>query len=268
MLRVEIRFDDCCGNGKNSFAITGNVTRGNSGRDGDWLAGGCLHDDIAAIFPELAPLIRWHLFDDAGPMHYIANAVYLAGNRDHSGRLAGEPSAFVDVIQFGDVPNRVRVPKGLLPFLQELEIACDDDGKAAALVPIAVDGDRSGAFKFAPKWQYAGQMPLKWHECPFDSEEEAARFADSFINHAPTFHRMATAWSEGKERDLDGARRAACWPDATDAELCQDRDDLRAALEARLPARMAEFRDAVRGAGFYLTPADATEAGAGALART
>lgn len=81
-IRAEIRFDDSCGNGHNTFAITAEVRRPKA-RDCD--ACGCLHDDIAAVFPELAPLIKWHLVSTDGPMHYPANALYHAGDRDCDG---------------------------------------------------------------------------------------------------------------------------------------------------------------------------------------
>lgn len=38
--------------------------------------GGCLHDEIAEVFPELEPLIKWHLCDVDGSMHYVANSLY------------------------------------------------------------------------------------------------------------------------------------------------------------------------------------------------
>lgn len=38
-----------------------------------------IHDDIAKHFPELAPLLRWHLCSTDSPMHYVANALYWAG---------------------------------------------------------------------------------------------------------------------------------------------------------------------------------------------
>ncbi len=52
-------------------------------RSGDH-AFGCLHKDIQKYFPDLVPLIKWHLcaahFDGtkiiAVPMHYIENAIY------------------------------------------------------------------------------------------------------------------------------------------------------------------------------------------------
>lgn len=71
-LRVNVRFDDDCNNGHNTFAITGDV-RDARGRE---IAMGCLHDDIAQVFPELSHLIQWHLCSSDGPMHYIANTLY------------------------------------------------------------------------------------------------------------------------------------------------------------------------------------------------
>jgi hypothetical protein len=87
MLTVCLRFDDGCRNRHQSFAITSNIKLPKAH---DIEAGGCLHDEIAKVFPELAPLIKWHLFDTTGPMHYIANTVYLAGDRDYNGLRKGE----------------------------------------------------------------------------------------------------------------------------------------------------------------------------------
>lgn len=78
---AEVRYDDECDNGHNSFGITATIEekRGNKWRDCSW---GCCHDEVAKHFPELAPFIKWHLFDAIGPMHYVANTVYHAGNRN------------------------------------------------------------------------------------------------------------------------------------------------------------------------------------------
>lgn len=89
-MRVELQFDDQCKNGHNTFSITAEVTTPASKRRRDIEAGGCMHEEIARVFPELAPLIQWHLTSTDGPVHYIANTVYHAGDRDHNGLLAGE----------------------------------------------------------------------------------------------------------------------------------------------------------------------------------
>lgn len=86
-MTVDLRYDDDCGNGHNSFAITAEVRLP---RARDIEAGGCLHEEIARVFPELAPLIKWHLVSADGPMHYLANTIYHAGDRDHDGLRKGE----------------------------------------------------------------------------------------------------------------------------------------------------------------------------------
>lgn len=80
-ITATVRYDDQCGNGHNTFSITGSMSDG---------SGGCIHEDIAHFFPALAPLIKWHLVSSDGPMHYISNTVYMAGDRDHNGLKAGE----------------------------------------------------------------------------------------------------------------------------------------------------------------------------------
>jgi hypothetical protein len=80
-----VRWDDQCGNGKNSFSVTATIYE-----DGKDVAGGCCHEEVVKHLPELAHLIRWHLFDPFGPMHYVSNTVYHAGDRDHRGLKIGE----------------------------------------------------------------------------------------------------------------------------------------------------------------------------------
>lgn len=87
MIRATVRYDDQCRNGHNSFSITGEIYV--PGRS-DIEAGGMLHEDIAKAFPELAPLLKWHLCSSDGPMHYVANTIFQASERDCHGLLAGE----------------------------------------------------------------------------------------------------------------------------------------------------------------------------------
>ena len=48
-------------------------------KNGRWRdeGGGADHKAIAAHFPELEPLIKWHLTATDGPTHYMANARYF-----------------------------------------------------------------------------------------------------------------------------------------------------------------------------------------------
>jgi hypothetical protein len=96
-----IRHDDECGNGHNTFSITGNIYSKHGdkketplileeGQQVYWEGGGCCHDDIVKAIPKLEPYIKWHLCSTDGPMHYIANTLYNAGDRDCWGLREGE----------------------------------------------------------------------------------------------------------------------------------------------------------------------------------
>lgn len=84
-VQVKLRFDDECRNGHMSFAVTGTVYEGSKD-----VGGGCIHDTLRDWFPELASLIKWHLMSSDGPMHYIANTIRHASDRDHWGLRKGE----------------------------------------------------------------------------------------------------------------------------------------------------------------------------------
>jgi len=101
-ITVQVRFDDECGNGHNTFAITADIPRLGMF--------GCLHDEIREHFPELAHLIRWHLVSTEGPIHYIANTTYFASATDWKGdpqtpdleaarRAANWPDATLEQLQ-------------------------------------------------------------------------------------------------------------------------------------------------------------------------
>lgn len=79
---VEIRHDDECGNGHNTFSITANIYKRGQRSDRDYITGGCLHDEIEKHFPELAHCIKWHLCSTDGPLHYVANSLYHASSID------------------------------------------------------------------------------------------------------------------------------------------------------------------------------------------
>lgn len=108
---AEVRYDDQCGNGHNTFSITGEI-RIPGHRDVETC--GCIHEDIAKAFPELAPLIKWHLVSSDGPMHYVANTMYHAGNRDCHGLLKDEFRPFFD--KEGKEVWRLNIPSEYMHF--------------------------------------------------------------------------------------------------------------------------------------------------------
>lgn len=87
LIQAHVRYDDACGNGHNTFGITATV-RVQGKLDVETCR--CMHEEIAKAFPELSPLIKWHSCSSDGPLHYLANTIYHAGDRDHNGLRAGE----------------------------------------------------------------------------------------------------------------------------------------------------------------------------------
>jgi hypothetical protein len=239
---VTVRFDDECGNGHNTFAITAHVT---VPKKRDWVACGCLHDDICKAFPELAHLIKWHLCSTDGPMHYIANTVYLASDRDHWGLREGEErvSSWERAVEFTGFPIRWRDRSSA--FIKWLETA---QGADFELIRIDHEGTEKDRELFGPKWTLGG-APDKWHECPFDTEAEGLEFLAAMTLGYQVV-KVPTAYSrgKGKPRELDLARQSAVWPEATDAEMTAP--DLEARLKARLPQLLADMRRDVEALGF------------------
>lgn len=252
VIRAEVRFDDNCRNGHNTFAITADVRDSRYHGSRGEIAGGCCHEAIAKTFPELAHLVRWHLTSTDGPMHYIANTVYLAGDRDHFGRRKGEVASAERRISFGANPIKHRLPSKFIAFL---EAAKPHPGRGAYdFEVIAVPHERDPK-TYGTKYTYGG-YGSRWHECPFDNETRARDFLVALQTCEPKFHTVPTTWSEGKPRDLDAARRTAIWPDASDAELSVEPDQLKLALAKRHPHLMRAFRQDMEAAGLIWTDSD------------
>lgn len=209
-LTAKVRWDDQCGNGHNSFSVTGSIygpdriegettIRHESGRTLWNFAGGCCHEEIAKRIPELAPFIKWHLFDPCGPMHYVANTVYHVSDKDSHGLSKGERKQLRN--------GRTGKP------VWELVVR---NANGEALANIGHNAWRDSA------------------ECPEDTF--TVKWEPVWIN------------GEGKARELNHARATAVWPDATDEDLTAP--GLEARLLARLPALVAEFKAAVESLGF------------------
>lgn len=253
-MRLRVEFDDELRNGANSFAITCTIDEIKSnGRIVDY-GGGADHVEIARAFPELAHLAQWHLCATDGPMQYVANTVYLAGDRDPRGKRAGEPWAFSEAIQFGDNPIKHKVKRKFWQFLKD---AKPHNGRGAYDFEVIEVAERkestSGKTEYYRKYTFGG-FAAKWYECPFDTEQEALDFLKALQTCKPQFLQIPTLFSDGKARELDAARRVAIWPDATEAELSLPKEELTERLKARLPDLLKRFRETVEGAGFLWQP--------------
>ena len=194
---AEVRYDDQCGNGHNTFALTGTIYEAVDGRWRDY-SGGCIHEDIAKRFPDLARYIKWHLCTSEEPWGYVGNTVWYAGDRDTWHLRKGE---------------KLHLRHG------KTGVPCWD------MVMRDENGDTCGLLTFVTS-----------------PEKPTSKFTVSWEPHYVI--------GEGKERELDAARRAAVWPEATDEQLMLEPEELKKLLTARLPALMAEFRKDMESLGF------------------
>ena len=245
-ITAEVRFDDQCKNGHKTFAITGEILR--KARNGRWEFGSCgqIQDDIAKHFPNLVPYFKWHLCSTDGPLHYLANTLYHASGKDCWGRRKGEPSAWERRIRFfvpadGDpFPVSFQVPDSFAKFLE------DNRRDTYTMKVVEVQhGNDEGGYKFSDQYTFTGHNEDKWGPTPFRTKREAEELLEALQIYNWEIEKVPTAWSEGKEPDLEAARATAIWPDAT-LEQLQDEEQ----LKARLPGLLAEFRAAVEILGF------------------
>jgi len=238
-LVIRIRHDDSCGNGHNTFSITGDLYSRIEGTD-KWRSETCgmVHEDIARLAPELKPLLKWHMCATDGPLHYLANTLYFASDKDCWGRRKGEPSAWDYVLVVGSVGVIVEVPKLLWQWLRT--------SPKCPLTVLPVEHLKEPE-KYEPCYTFDG-FEASWGSAPFefDKRYKAQNLADIINSGAPIrFEKRPVAFSKGKVPELEAARRAAIWPDAT-LEQLQNKE----LLEARLPSLMQEFKEVVESLGF------------------
>lgn len=252
-MRVEIRYDDECRNKHNSFAITATVVTDRSRKMRDIEAGGCMHEEIARVFPELESLIQWHLFDSNGPMHYPANALYHATNWADSRYEPGTPCQWETRIRFGNFPITFAFSKRFREYLaarieHSRSTLKTNPAHVAKFAPVAVPyvkKDARDTYDFGPHYTVTGDDCKVWHEAPFKNERDAQEFCDALNTYELTFEKVPTDYAKEKPRNLEYARSSANWPEATDEQLCAPRAELEKALLDRLPAMMERFHAAI-----------------------
>jgi hypothetical protein len=250
-IHCDIRFDDNCKNGRNSFSITGHIIDPSIRGADKWECGGCIHEEIAHYFPELAHLIKWHLCDTAGPMHYPGNVTYHAGDRDYHGLKKGEVRSYDDRFYFGD--NPISIPCKSKKFAEFALSIPKDEAANLEVIPVDNVPREPGGFRYT-KYTLSG-FYVECHYCPFDTFLEASQFIAG-MSQGLRLGRHPRLFSEGKKRDLKAARSCAVWPDAPDKVLFLDKPQLEAVLLERLPKLIEDFRADVESLGFYWSAAD------------
>jgi len=252
-LFINLRFDDECNNGHNTFAITGSLYQGSykvePASEQNLISCGCLHDEIAKYAPELAYLIKWHNVSSDGPMHYLANTLYNVGDLDCWGRKKGEPYNFTRKLKFNNSPFLYKPSRELLNFIDLVGVAAD--WKDFKIVEIHHKNSRhKNEYQFSPKYSFNGMDTEEWHRAPFDSVQEANNFVAAMTNCKVEIVQEPTSWGEGKDRDFKAARNSAVWPEATDEQLSLPKEDLKKLLLERLPALMQNFKSDMEKLGF------------------
>jgi len=231
---VTIRHDDECGNGHNSFSITGDIYKAGRRSDSAFLTGGCIHEEIEKHFPELTQYIKWHMTSTDGPMYYLANSLYHASDKDYKGKRAGEPSRFETRLQIDEIPYTLKFRESFIHWLAENRSRLND------LEVLGIDHDDRETF--GTKYTL-GDYGTRWHDCPFDNETDALAFLKTIQEYPFYVVHVVTAYSEGKTPDLEAARNSAVWPDAELKDFTKEK------LEARLPVLMKDFKQAVESLG-------------------
>jgi hypothetical protein len=264
LMHAEVRFDDNCKNGHNSFAVTGTGWYDNwKSRDCDFC--GCCHEEIEKVFPELKHLIKWHLMSSDSPMHYVSNTVYHASNL-HNGLVKGEPNSWENRLKFGAFPITFSLDKAFLTWLvaalkhRATTPSSNPDRPKFDVVEVQYVKRTGESYNYSPNYSLDGYTDT-WHVAPFKNKRDAEEFSEALRVYERDVEvvSIVTGYSPGKERDFDAARSCGIWPDATDEQLSLPKDELTALLNERLPAMVAEFKAAIASTGCFEweAPADA-----------
>lgn len=197
-------------------------------------------EDMQRIWPEHVRALDFHLCSLAGPIYYIENTVYLAGTRDCFGWEQGEQ-------------RREKETKKLLWVADTdllFRVVASDTQPAPLEVhyePLLVEKDMTwGPNKGIPVGEpQRDANGLHLWRIP----DTGLPLVRSLTRPEPLVLPLKPYLGEGKPRDLDGARKAANWPDATDEELSVPEAELEAALKARLPKLLWELKAIVESFG-------------------
>lgn len=237
----ELQYNDHCENGHNTFTLTGSFWEKDRPKIDKYVfAMGSCHDTILTLakntelFDFLKKAVKFHCVTADGPLHYIGNTMYHASDKDYNGYRKGEACAWKECIVFENFP--FHMSGKIMNFKTFLQT-----NSMEALDIKAVPHKKDTNYNYPDNYcfsQMEEETALKWHDCPFDSLRAAEEWKEALQNHAWKIVKVPSRFSEGKERDIETARRCAIWPDATLEQL-----ESREALEAHKIEIMEEFHD-------------------------
>ena len=234
-----VRYDDECGNGHNSFSITATIYSDEySSGNRYFVTGGCIHEEIEKHFPELKHLVKWHLTDSDGPMHYVANATYHARIREDMDIPLDVPTRFEEKLKFDSIPFTFKEFKR--DFFKELEKGVDWNNEI-----ITVHSHPRDPETYSDNYSFSFLKTENWYDCPFSIKQNAEEFLEAFNNFKYAIISTPIEWNKAVEPNLEAARSCAVWPDATLEQLQDEK-----LLMQRLPDLMKEFKKDIEALGF------------------
>lgn len=228
-------------NGRHTFSIGIEIERAGAYM-GHWNKVGSSRSPelMAQLWPEHLRALDYHLVSLSGPLHYIANTVYLAGIRDCFGWEPGE--------------QRKEKETGMPLWRADTDLLFHVMASATPPAPLELQYEPMRVEK-----------PMNWGPNKGIPVGEPQRDADglhlwripgtglplvrSLTQPKPLVFQLKPYLGEGKERDLAAARVCAIWPDATDEELSVPEKKLEAALQRRLPKLLWELKAVVESFG-------------------
>ena len=226
-LAIELRYDDECGNGHNSFSITGSA----GGRHG---IGGCIHEFIIEQAPEYRKFIKWHLTSSDGPMHYVANSMYHAKEVKKNTVV----SRYDERLTFEDCPFTFDLSKKLNSFLESYT------GETIEVIAVAHrENGIEGKYQFNDNYTFKG-CTEDWYSTLFNDKREAEEMAEALMDHQHEIVRTIGSYENEKIPDLRAARDSAVWPEAQLADFTEEK------LAARLKGLLTEFRESMQELSF------------------
>lgn len=237
VIKVTLRYNDECNNGHNTFSITGEIRKNENCKYCE--CGGCIHDEIKKYFPEFKHLIKWHLVSSDGPMHYIANTIYWAKDREYMNKPIGEPIKFEKALKFKTIPLIFNFKNSFYDFITSVKNWND-----VKIVTLEHKQDKYN-YSYSPNYTFEGTSSTEWCQGEFNTMQKATEWLEMFKTFDFEIIQMPIKWNEAKEPNLKNARSCARWEDATLEQLQSETE-----LKKRLPKLMKEFREDIEKLGF------------------
>ena len=235
----EVRYDDECGNGHNSFSIKATIYSDEHSSDNRYfVTKECIHEEISKHFPELKHLVKWDLINSDGPMHYVANTTYHARTREDMNIALDVPTRFEKRLKFDSIPFTFKEFKR--DFFKELEKGVDWNNET-----ITVHSHPSDKETYSDNYSFSFLKTENWYDCPFSIKQNAEEFLEAFKNFKYAIVSTPIEWNKAVEPNIEAARSCAVWPDATLEQLQSE-----SALMERLPKLMQEFKKDIEALGF------------------